>query len=101
MSRAPPAPRLTPDPDAAEVSVEEEFADHLGARLGSTLTFDVQGIPVNLVVTSLRTVEWRTFGINFFLVAEPGTLDDAPQRRVAAMRLPEGRDASTACASST
>lgn len=80
------------DPQRAEVSVEQDFAQDLGLRLGSTIRFDVQGIPVDLTVTSLRTVNWRTFGINFFLVAEPGVLEDAPQMRLAAFQLPKGTE---------
>jgi putative ABC transport system permease protein len=78
------------DPRRAEVSVEEEFARDLGAGLGSTLRFDVQGVPLDLAVTSLRKVDWRTFGINFFLVVEPGVLEAAPQHRLAAAELPRG-----------
>jgi putative ABC transport system permease protein len=70
------------------VSIEEGFARDLGVDVGSTLTLDVQGVPVELTVTSLRTVDWRTLGINFFLFAEPGPLDDAPQLRVAVARVP-------------
>lgn len=80
------------DPQLAEISVEEEFARGLGAVLGSVLTLDIQGVTLDLTVTSLRRVDWGTFGINFFLVAEPGILEDAPQTRVAAARLPEGRE---------
>jgi putative ABC transport system permease protein len=46
-------------------------------------------------VTSLRTVKWETFGINFFLVVEPGVLEEAPQFRLAAARLPQGREQET------
>jgi putative ABC transport system permease protein len=80
------------DPQRAEVSVEQEFAADLGLRLGSTVRFDVQGIPLELTVTSLRTVNWRSFGINFFLVVEPGVLEDAPQMRLAAFQLPRGTE---------
>jgi putative ABC transport system permease protein len=83
---------LWSDPDRAEVSVEEEYARDIGVGLGSTLRFDVQGVPVDLVVTSLRTVDWQTFGINFFLVVEPGVLEGAPQQRLAAARLPRGAE---------
>lgn len=77
------AGELWGDPETAEVSVEDDFADDLGVGIGSVLTFNVQGVPVDLTITSVRTVDWGTFGLNFFLVAEPGTLDDAPQQRVA------------------
>ncbi len=79
-------------PELAEISVEEEFARELGVELGSIVTLDIQGVALDLTVTSLREVDWGSFGINFFLVAEPGVLEDAPQTRVAAARLPEGRE---------
>ncbi|HET9225889.1 MAG TPA: FtsX-like permease family protein, partial [Thermoanaerobaculia bacterium] len=41
---------------------------------------------------SVRTVDWQTFGINFFLVVEPGVLENAPQLRLAATRLPRGNE---------
>jgi putative ABC transport system permease protein len=78
---------LWSDPAVAEVSLEEEFARELGAKLGTQLTFDVQGVPIDLTVTSLRRVEWRSFAINFFLVAEPGVLEEAPHMRLMAARL--------------
>jgi putative ABC transport system permease protein len=78
---------LWSDPARAEVSLEQDYADDLAVGLGQTLTFDVQGVPVGLVVTSLRTVEWKTFGINFFLIVEPGVLEEAPQFRIAAARV--------------
>lgn len=84
------AGELWSDPTAAEVSIEEEFARDLGIKLGDTLTFDVQGVPVDMKVTTLRTVDWSTFGINFFLIVEPGVLEDAPQQRLAVARLPRG-----------
>jgi putative ABC transport system permease protein len=78
----PAAPQI-----ANGVSIEEDFARDLGVGVGSTLTFDVQGVPVETTVSSLRTIDWRTMGINFFLFAEPGPLDDAPQMRLATARL--------------
>ena len=86
---------LWSDPARAEVSVEKEFADDIGVRLGSTLRFDIQGVPLEVEVTSLRTVDWQTFGINFFLVVEPGVLEQAPQQRLAVARMP--RAASSGC----
>ncbi|HKU41247.1 MAG TPA: FtsX-like permease family protein [Polyangiales bacterium] len=75
-------------PGTPELSVEVDFARDIGVGLGSRLRFDVQGVPVEFEVTSLRKVEWRSFAVNFFLVAEPGTLDAAPQLRLAAARVP-------------
>ncbi len=76
-----------------ELSVEERFArETLGIDVGAKLEFDIQGVPLELTVTSLRKVDWRTFGINFFWVAEPGILENAPQTRLAAARLAEGKE---------
>jgi putative ABC transport system permease protein len=80
-------------PDEWEASLEQDFAEDLGVGLGALLEFDVQGVPVELRVTSIRTVEWRTFGINFFVVVEPGSLEGAPGYRVATVQVPEGREA--------
>ncbi len=78
---------LWSDPERLEVSLEEGFADELDATLGDTLELDVQGVPLELTVTSLRTVDWQSFHINFFLVVEPGALEGAPHLRIAAARL--------------
>jgi putative ABC transport system permease protein len=78
---------LWSDPAPDEVSLEEGFARDLGARLGTRLVFDVQGIPVSLRVTSIRKVEWTSFAINFFVVAEPGALEGAPAFFIANGRL--------------
>ena len=80
------------DPDLAEVSLEREFAIEVGLGLGSRLEFEIQGVTLEATVTSLRTVEWETFGLNFFMVVEPGVLVDAPQMRVATVQLPDGRE---------
>lgn len=80
------------DPEVNEISVERDFASELGVGLGSVMTFDIQGVELSLTVTSLRTVEWQSFGINFFLVAEPSAVAGAPATRLAAARLPRERE---------
>ncbi len=84
--------KLFDDARQLEVSVEQEYARELGLSLGSLLTFDIQGVTLDLAVTSLRTVNWEGFGLNFYLIAEPAALADAPQQRVAAVRLPDDRE---------
>jgi len=83
---------LWTDPDRPEVSVEQDYARDLGVAVGDTLVFDVQGVPLELLVSSIRTVEWATFAINFFLVVEPGVLDDAPRFRIATAQIPESAE---------
>lgn len=79
-------------PDQAEVSVEEDFAEELGATLGSELLFDIQGVPVSVRVTSLRYVDWTSFAINFFVFAEPAALEGAPHVNVVTARVPPERE---------
>jgi len=83
---------LWSDPNRAEVSIEQDFAADLGVGVGDTVTFDVQGVSLELLVSSLRTVEWALFSINFFLVVEPGVLDEAPRFRIAAARLEQAAE---------
>ena len=78
---------LWSDPSRAEVSVEQDFARDMGVIVGDRVVFNVQGVPLELLVSSIRTVEWERFSINFFLVVEPGVLDDAPRYRIATARL--------------
>jgi putative ABC transport system permease protein len=75
------------DPNEPEISVERSFAEDMGCDVGSRLVFDIQGIPFGFVVSSIRTVHWESFHINFFLVAEPGILDEVPQLRIATASL--------------
>ena len=85
---------LWSNPEIDELSVEREYAELLGLGLGSVLTLDIQGVRLELTVTSLREVGWDSFGINFYMVVEPGVLEDAPQARIAAARLPRGDEQS-------
>ena len=66
----------------ALVSLEEELAKELGVKLGDEILWDVQGTEVPTRVGSLRTVEWRRFEPNFFVVFQPGVLERMPQMLV-------------------
>ena len=64
------------DGGGARVSVEQEYAERLGLKLGDTVTYDVAGEPVTARVTSLRDVRWDSFQPNFFMVFSPGVLEN-------------------------
>jgi putative ABC transport system permease protein len=74
------------------VSIEEEAAGVLGADVGSRLTFDIQGVPVEADVTSVRRVDWQSLTLNFFVIFSPGALDGAPTTYVGTARVPPGRE---------
>jgi putative ABC transport system permease protein len=74
-----------------QFSVERGLAEALGIGLGEELTFDVAGAPVAATVTSLRSVEWDSFNVNFFVLAPPGLLDAHPATHVTSFHLASGR----------
>lgn len=61
------------------ISLEQDFAKRLRISLGDVLSFDISGIPVEGKVTSLRKVRWTSFEPNFFILFQPGVLEDAPK----------------------
>ena len=78
--------------ERAWISVEAEAARALGVDLGGTLTFDIQGVPVQAEVLSLRKVDWQTLGANFFVIFSPGPLDGAPLAYLGTARVPPAAD---------
>lgn len=61
------------------VSAAEEIVEDLAAEVGDTLTFNVQGVPVQTYIASIRTVDFQRVQPNFFMVFPRGVLEDAPQ----------------------
>ena len=74
-------------------SVEETAARHLGLRPGSRLTFDVQGVAIDVEVASIRHVDWQSLTTNFFFVLSPAALAGAPATWVATTRVPAAGEA--------
>jgi putative ABC transport system permease protein len=64
------------DGGGPRVSVEQDYAERLGLKLGDTVTYDVAGEPVTAKITSLREVRWDSFQPNFFMVFSPGVLEE-------------------------
>jgi len=79
-------------PARPEISVEDVMARRLGVGPGSTLTFDVQGVPIEGRITSLRRVDWQSLALNFFVIFSPGGLDGAPTTWIATARVPAARE---------
>ena len=83
------APSSASPASPAAISVEQDLARELGVTVGDTITWDVQGVPVQSRITSLRHVTWARFEPNFFVVFQPGVLDSAPQSFVVLTRVPD------------
>ena len=60
------------------ISIDIEMTRALNIGLGDRLTFDVHGMPLEVVVASVRNVNWQKMTTNFFVVFPPGVLEQAP-----------------------
>ena len=74
--------RVSSPSDKVWISLEQGIARDLGVSPGDQLVFDVQGMPVETEVGSLRKVDWERMQTNFFVVFPVGVLEDAPQFHV-------------------
>jgi putative ABC transport system permease protein len=71
----------------ARISIEESVAEELRVGIGDRLTWEIQGLPVETEIASVRRVDWARFEPNFYVVFEPGVLDQAPQSLVMLTRI--------------
>lgn len=78
---------------APELSVEAEFAETLGWKIGDTVRFDLAGTPLQAKITSLRDVEWESFKPNFFVVVSPGALHGFSASYISALHVPKAKQA--------
>lgn len=69
------------------ISIERDIARSLRVSLGDTLAFDVQGVPVQTTIHSMREVDWQRIQPNFFVVFPKGVLESAPQFHVLTTRV--------------
>ncbi|GHE36276.1 ABC transporter permease [Vulcaniibacterium thermophilum] len=75
-------------PARPELSVEVEFAETLGWKLGDRVAFDIAGSRFEGTITSLRKVDWESFRPNFFVLASPGALDGQAASWITAVHVP-------------
>lgn len=76
-----------PAANPARISVEQDLAAELGVQVGDDIVWDVQGTRIPTRVASIREVDWTRFEPNFFVVFEPGVLEQAPHTWVTMARL--------------
>ncbi len=72
------------------VSMEKQVADGLGLKIGDTVVVNVLGRDITAKIANLRTVNWRSFAINFVLVYSPNTFRGAPFSELVSAALPAG-----------
>ncbi|HET6607874.1 MAG TPA: FtsX-like permease family protein [Rhodopila sp.] len=71
------------------VSFDAGLAKGWGIGIGDVIRVNVLGRDIDLKVASLRDIDWRSLGINFFMVATPGLLSHAPHTHIATVKLPD------------
>jgi len=69
----------------ADLSVEIRFAQRYGLEIGDILLFNIQGVAVEGKIVNFRSVRWNSFQPNFFVLFQPGVLEDAPQTFLASI----------------
>ncbi|MBI2969992.1 MAG: hypothetical protein HYY36_04555 [Gammaproteobacteria bacterium] len=74
-------------PHSVFFSVEEGIAETLGIGLGDELVYQLAGREVGGTVRNLRSVEWDSFNVNFFVITSPGALDGAPLTYISSFYL--------------
>jgi putative ABC transport system permease protein len=77
----------------AEFSVEQGLAETLGLKLGDRLRYRIAGHELQGTITSLRSVQWDSFHVNFFVIASPGVLENYPATYVTSFYLDEEQSA--------
>lgn len=74
--------------DKPQISVETGIAKTLGLKLGDRLAFEIAGETVSAEITSLRSLEWGSMRVNFFVIMPPALLQDLPQSWITAYYQP-------------
>ena len=66
----------SPGDTEPQLSIEESLLEEIGLALGDELTYSIGGEALTVRITSVRSVQWDTFQPNFFMVVNPGMLDE-------------------------
>ncbi len=73
------------------ISIEQAYLDRMHLKLGDTLTFNVQGAPIQTVVGGTREIEWNRVQPNFLVIFPSGVLEQAPQFHVLMTRVADNQ----------
>lgn len=75
---------------ADQFSVEAGLAETLGLAVGDTLTYRIADREITGAITSLRTVKWDSFNVNFFVVAPRALIEAFPATYLTNFHLAPG-----------
>lgn len=63
------------DDTEPQVSIEEGLLEEIGLGLGDELTYSIGGESIAMRISSVRRVQWDSFRPNFFMVVNPGVIE--------------------------
>lgn len=66
------------DSDMPQVSVEADAAKRLNIQVGETISFKIGALDLVARVSSVRSLDWESLQPNFYIVFEPGALEEYP-----------------------
>lgn len=75
--------------DPVPISLAENLLEDFGVGVGDTITWDVQGVPIETVIGSVRAVDWEFSRLNFGIVWPTGLLEEAPAFIAVLTRAPD------------
>ena len=78
----------TERPSEQELSVDEQWAEMMEVETGDMVRLNVQGLPLDARVTSLRRIRWVAMRPNAILLLSPGLIESAPGMIVVSFRHP-------------
>jgi putative ABC transport system permease protein len=74
-----------------QVSVLDTVVDMHEMDIGDTIRFDIQGVPLEARISSIRTRTTDSLGPYFYFVFEKKTLESAPQTLFTTLRVEKGK----------
>lgn len=69
------------------VSLEDDYVERNRLKIGDTLTWNVQGVPIPTILGSTREIDWNRVQTNFLGLFPNGVLESAPQFHVLITRV--------------
>jgi putative ABC transport system permease protein len=73
--------------DSVWVTISEGMDEDLEIKVGDSLLFDIQGVPIKVRLSGIRKVDWSKDPPNFIFVFPKGVLENAPQIFVTTTRI--------------
>ena len=74
--------------DQALISIEDKTAAALGLSIGDVMDFTIGGKPWSAKIANIRSIDWQTFTPNFYIIANPGGLDDFSATYITSFLMP-------------